>query len=202
MAATAEDRALASAILSGDSAACEVFDAKYRPRIEWIARCYGVRPEDCPDIAQESLAAALSQIQRGMFRGESRLGTWLEAIVRGKIVDYRRSPGKRPIPVAGDGSGRGEGLTPASHLLVCTPNPELVMATRELIRKLPPRHRVVLVLNKVGGFTTHEIGRRLRWPNGTVGRVLSEAQQMFRQIYAEAEEFGRVRRQSIGEGDE
>ncbi len=202
MAATEEDRALSHAIRRGDSAACEAFDAKYRQRIEWIARCRGIRQQDCADIAQEAMAAAFSQIQRGMFRGDSGLGTWLEAIVHGKVIDYQRSPGKRPLPSQNsdsDQDGRSREIEP---LLVTHPRTEQVLAVREILHRLPRNHRVILTLNKVGGYTTTEIGRRLRWPSGTVGRILAEAQQTFRDLYVEFEEFPASQRQSIGDGNE
>jgi RNA polymerase sigma factor (sigma-70 family) len=147
------------------------------------------------------MAAAFSQIQRGMFRGDSGLGTWLEAIVHGKITDYQRSPGKRPLPSQNSGSdqdGRSREIEP---LLVTRPRTEQVLAVREILHRLPRNHRVILTLNKVGGYTTAEIGRRLRWPSGTVGRVLAEAQQTFRELYVESEEFPASQRQSIGDGN-
>ena len=205
MAATEEDRTLSDAIRRGDSTACEVFDAKFRQRIEWIARRRGVRELDCADIAQEAMVAAYSQIQRGMFRGESGLGTWLEAIVHGKVTDYDRSPGRRPLPSqtsppSPDGDNRD--FTGYEVFLVSQPKAELVLAVRELLRRLPPHHRVILVLNKIGGYTIAEIGRRLRWPSGTVGRILAEAQEKFREMYADSEKFVPAQRQSIGDGNE
>lgn len=205
MAATEEDRTLSDAVRSGDTAACELFDAKYRHRIEWIARCRGVREQDCADIAQEAIAAAFGQIQRGLFRGDSGLGTWLEAIVHGKVTDYMRSPGKGPIPSQTSESNRDGGncnLAVMEELaLSIRPKPELVLAVRELLRRLPPHHRVILTLNKVGGYTIAEISRRLRWPSGTVGRVLAEAQERFRKSYLQSEEFPAAQRQSIGDGN-
>lgn len=204
MVATEEDWALSDAVRSGDPAACELFDAKYRHRIEWIARCRGVREQDCDDIAQEAIAAAFGQIQRGLFRGESGLGTWLEAIVHGKITDYKRSPGKRPIPSETSHSNRESderNLAVSEFAMSSGPKPELVLAVRELLRRLPPHHRVILTLNKVGGYTIAEISRRLRWPSGTVGRILAEAQERFRKLYLESEKFLPAQRQSIGDGN-
>ena len=204
MAATEEDWTLSNAIRRGDSIACEFFDVKFRQRIEWIARRRGVREQDCADIAQEAMAAAYSQIQRGMFRGESGLGTWLEAIVHGKVSDYKRSPGRRPIPSQNSKSNPdGKPEAKATEVfLVSQPKAEVVLAVRELLARLPPQHRVILVLNKIGGYTIAEISRRLRWPSGTVGRVLAEAQGKFREMYVESEKFLPAQRQSIGDGNE
>jgi len=151
------------------------------------------------------MAAAFSQIQRGMFRGESGLGTWLEAIVHGKVTDYKRSPGKRPLPSQNSGSdhdGRSREITLAAALPVSRPTTEEVLTVREILQRLPRHHRVILTLNKVGGYTIAEISGRLRWPSGTVGRVLAEAQQTFRELYAESEKSLTSQRQSNGDGNE
>jgi len=203
MAVPDEDRALSSAIKAGDSAACETFDARYRQKIEWLVRRRGVRTEDCADIAQEILAAAFNQIQRGVFRGDSRVGTWLEAIVHGKVVDYLRSPAKRPIPSEASCWDHPDmDVAAAGGALINRPKSDLVLTVRELVQTLPPRHRMILILSKVGGYTTVEIARRLGWPKGTVGRILAEAQQMFRVMFAASEESSSTLRQSRCEGNE
>src|SRR5271157_3485630 len=97
MAGTADDRTLALCIRQGDAQAVEAFVKKFRGRVEWLAGRYGVPTEDCQDIAQDVLAAAVDQIQRNLFRAECTLGTWLERIVRGKVIDFNRSPGRRPV---------------------------------------------------------------------------------------------------------
>jgi len=199
MAGTADDHELALCIRQGDSPAVEAFVAKFRSRIEWLAGRHGVPPEDCRDIAQDVLAAAVDQIQRNLYRAECTLGTWIERIVHGKVVDFNRSPGRRPVPGTQLDDRNTGGLAGA---LITQPKQETVAAVHEALRALPRNHRIILILlNKVGGFTIAEISAKLRWPKGTVGRVLSEAEQMFRKKMGRGEEFHPQLRLNIGSGE-
>jgi RNA polymerase sigma factor (sigma-70 family) len=185
MAATAQDVALVSGLLNADSAAEAAFSGRYRRRFVWLAQSAGVPLQECEDLAQEGLAAAFSQIQRGLFRGECSLGTWMETILRGKIVDYRRSSSKQLLGAGLDGERRESGSNLTSGMLVCRPNFELVLTVRAILNQMPLRHRVVLVFNKMCGFTIQEIAAKLCWPAGSVGRVLMEGKQMFCEMLSE-----------------
>ena len=199
MAVSADDRTLALRIRHGDAPAVEAFVEKFRGRIEWLAGRYGVRPiEDCQDVAQDVLAAAVDQIQRNLYRAECTLGTWIERIVHGKVIDFNRSPGRRPVHGAHLNDQNSGGLPGA---LITQPKQETVAAVHEALLALPRNHRIILILNKVGGLTIAEISARLRWPKGTVGRVLAEAEQMFRKKMGGREEFHSRLRLSIGSGE-
>jgi RNA polymerase sigma factor (sigma-70 family) len=197
MAGTPDDRALALRIRQGDAQAVEAFVQRFRSRIEWLAGRYGVLPEDRPDIAQDVLAAAVDQIHRDLYRGDCTLGTWIERIVHGKVVDFTRSPGRRPLP------GRpfhDDEVAQFAGALSVQPTQEIVTLVHEVLLTLPRNHRIILILNKVAGFTIADISANLRWPKGTVGRVLSEAEEMFRKKICEGEELAARLRLSIGDG--
>lgn len=198
MAGSADDRTLALRIRQGDAQAVEAFVEKFRGRIEWLAGRYGVPTEDCRDIAQDVAVAAVHQIQRNLYRGECTLGTWIERIVHGKVIDFNRSPGRRPVHSAQLNDWNTGGLPGA---LITKPKQETVAAVHEALLALPRNHRIILILNKVGGFTIAEISAKLRWPKGTVGRVLAEAEQMFRKKMGSREEFRSQLRLSIGSGE-
>src|SRR5438105_4015916 len=86
-----EDMALLAAVVAGNVEGEAAFHRRYAPRFEIVARQAGVPAQDCEDVAQDAMMAAVSQIKRGIFRGDCSLGTWLEVILRGKIADYKRS---------------------------------------------------------------------------------------------------------------
>src|SRR5687767_12863727 len=70
------------ALASGDlQTAASLLDRRYRGHLEHIAARSGVPRGDCADVAQDALIAALGQIERGVFRGDSSIGTWLFTIV-------------------------------------------------------------------------------------------------------------------------
>jgi RNA polymerase sigma-70 factor, ECF subfamily len=202
MATLEDDRALASRIQRGDPQAVETFVSRYGPKIIWLAGRHGIPPNDRQDVAQEVLASAISQIERGVYRGIARLGTWLEPIIRGKVADYKRSSSKRPIPGAAVTDAIRNELSSISKELISLPEQEALVLVREVFQSLPKQHRFLLILNKIENRGIAEISLRLGWPKGTVGRLLANAQQKFRERIASREEFPNSARQRIDSGEE
>lgn len=170
----AEDLALVARIINGDEAAADEFARQYSKRFAYLAQRAGVPRQDCDDVAQEAWLAALSQMQRGLFRGDSRLSTWLARIVYGKAVDYHRS--RRGLPAQLDGTEEAPATWP--HAPVS--DVELTTTVREVLAQLPPQYRIILLLNRTAGFTLAEISRKLELSLGQVSNKLYVAEEMFR----------------------
>lgn len=174
----AADLTIVQQIAAGDQAAETSFDQKYRGRLELIARKSGLSGEDCRDLAQEVLAAAFSKIRNGGFRGDSTLATWLNAILRAKMVDHWRTSRRNPLRLNVENP---PDRVSAVDLAQAPPiDQDARISVHQVLETLPALHRLVLVLNQFGGLTTDEIGIRLKRPAGTVGRILWEAKDMFR----------------------
>jgi DNA-directed RNA polymerase specialized sigma24 family protein len=123
------------------------------------------------------------------------MGTWLEVIVRGKIADYKR--GLRPT--SSIDTEREEDLNTLALLHYHGPVYELQILVRQLLGQMSAQHRMVLIMNRIIGLTIEEISRRADWPAGTVGRILAEAKQEFRRLFASSEDFrGRSRQRLTG----
>jgi len=182
------DRELIRRILAGDVAAVQEFDSRYRPRFELIARSLGARYPDDQDVAQEGIIDALRQLPN--FRWQCSLGTWLERILRGKLVDSRRKLPPASVPVeAASETEKGEHRMQLIHVPVINPNQEAVLLVRQVLDAMPPRYRALLKLNLWGGLTGEQIGARLGWPKGTAGRNLTKAKEVFRSILMTGEKF-------------
>lgn len=192
---------LAAAVQAGDLEAEARFVTRYRPRLLYLARRDLFRGNDAEDLVQDVLAAALVALRKGVFKGEGTIGAWLAAILRGKRIDAHRRGARDPASLAFRES------TVASQPrreIGSVPGPvrdiNVVLEVRQVLGVLPPLHRAVLILNQVDGFTTQEIAARLRRPPGTIGRVLAEAKQRFRQAaLCETEESRTEFRLSKGE---
>ncbi|MBL8187878.1 MAG: sigma-70 family RNA polymerase sigma factor [Acidobacteria bacterium] len=175
-----EDLSLVASIVSGEEAAADEFARKFSERFEWLARRKGVPAQDCQDVAQEAMLAALSQMQRGLFRGESKLGSWLEHILIGKISDYwRRQRSRAALPMDEPGE---------LHDFVETiPEPisdyELVIHVCETLMTLPGQHRVILLLKRNQEFTLEEISHMLELTLAQVSGKLYAAEEMFRERF-------------------
>lgn len=152
---------------------------KLLPRLIRIAKHRGISDEDCPDIAQETIAGALEQIQRGNFRGDSKLETYVLAILNRRIADYWRekSKGNRLISLEKDNEAS---LEVTSHALPTTGHldPHVRISFSEALQQLQSRKRAILLM-KIQGNTIEEIATKLGMRPGTVRRELAKAIQEF-----------------------
>lgn len=190
-----DDLTLTRAVTAGDTAAKELFAARFRDRLVYLAGKKGVPTADCEDVADETLITAFDQLSRGVFRGESSIGTWLEKILRGKAADFWRKGDNKVRRVSLDEGREGAGEEgPGAALVSAETDPVLRVMVQEILTRMSAKHRRVLLLNQVQGYTTEEIGKIVGWPAGTVGRVLASAKAKFKDLVLESEESGGERR--------
>jgi len=166
-------------IIAGDEDAVELLCERYQARFEFICHRRGIPRNDCPDVAQEAVAAAAVQMREGKFRQESSLETWLRRILQFKIADYWRRKGREVASVSIEACKLAEGSRGADMLLDA-PDPELPIAVEEALATLPDEHRLLLLLNALEGYTTKEIAGLVGRSEGRVGALLAEAKDMFR----------------------
>jgi RNA polymerase sigma-70 factor, ECF subfamily len=172
---TPADRAYIDGIRRRDSRVESDFFVQFQPQCSSIARRAGIRYPDSDDVTLEALAAALLQVRSGRFREETPLRAWLFCILRNRIVSYRR---KQTQTVSIDSlisDSREDTLPQTSSNLTAT------MFVRQMLSTLSKRHRQVLLLNRLGGYTTRQIAEMIRRSPGRTGAVLAEAKQQLRE---------------------
>ncbi len=175
------DHLLAALSGSGDEAAAEEFGKRAQAWFTQAARRAGIPAQDCDDVAQEALLAALGQLRRGLFRGDSSLDTWLARILRGKIADYWRARGHGGLSLTS--ADEAELLAQGAELSRAADcDYSLVVSVHEVLRELPRPHRVILLLNRTGGYTIEEISRGAGLTPGQVSARLYAAEGMFRRL--------------------
>jgi RNA polymerase sigma-70 factor (ECF subfamily) len=109
------------------------------------------------DIAQEAFLAAVRNLDR--FDRRRPFGPWLHRIVVNRAIDWSR---RRAL--------RGEVELHESP--VDQPPPDVGADAVEVMRRLSPEHRAVIVLRHLLGYTPGEIARMLELPRGTVNSRL------------------------------
>ena len=174
-----QDRDLAERIADRDEKAADLFHELHTEALLAAARNNGLAPEDCQDAVQEVLVTAIQQIRTGRFRGESSVSTWLQAILRHKILDYWRVYFRRDarlVPIESLTS-----LSPIKSSSVCANDLDADLQVREVLAGLPDDLRSILLLNETEGWTIAEIAAMMKMRPNTVGRKLAEAKEMFRQ---------------------
>ncbi len=77
---------------------------QYRPQLIWVAMRIVDRTEEAEDIVQLALLKAFKKLSG--FRGDSKMRTWLNAIVKNTAREYMRNKrGRTFIPLEGPSSG-------------------------------------------------------------------------------------------------
>jgi len=129
--------------------------------------------EDAADLVQETFLAAMKSA--GRFRGDSRLTTWLIAILRNQYTLHLR--GRRKwwhAPLEAAGNARAPEPAPAIR-------PE-VTAIIERAGRLPEELRTALVLFYLEGMRYQEIADAMECPVGTVRSRLFEARERLKKM--------------------
>jgi RNA polymerase sigma-70 factor, ECF subfamily len=178
-----DDRNLVSRVIAGDTDAIEAFASRYRGQFERIAQSKGVPYPEYQDVAQEALVDALRQLSK--FEWQGSLGSWLERIVRGHTVNWLRKlpPPTTELDAMPPSSDKRRGEIGEIDQLTLYPNQEEVIRVHDTLAVMSPKHRMLIILNVVGGFTAREIADRLGLPQGTVGRNITEAKEIFRRKF-------------------
>ncbi|MFJ9520473.1 RNA polymerase sigma factor [Kitasatospora sp. NPDC101801] len=135
--------------------------------------CAPIAPADTADAVQESLLAVFRGL-RGL-RDPVALYGWVRAVAVREAVRVARRTGPE-TPVDPEQLTRLRDLLPAAG---ADPGTEV----RDLLARLPVRHRTVLVLRALEGLDERTTAELLDIPEGTVKSRLSRARSSFRKAW-------------------
>lgn len=194
-----DDLARGARIIDGNEDALEEFYRECIRRTDVLGRRARIPWQDRQDIAHNSFFTAISQLERKLYRGESKLATWLEKIIHGKIAEYfRKQP---PViienPDNPDSSGLEVGASETPLAPVKAQNlaklrdldeaekTETKIMVWETLGRMSVQHRTILVLNRCAGYTPTEISEMSNVPISQVRNRIYAAQDSFRRRYCE-----------------
>ena len=154
-----DEHLLVAAAKKGDTAAFEELVNRYESKIFRLTKNITGNREDAEDAMQDAFLKAYAHL--GGFQGDSRFYTWLVRIAANEALMRlrKRRPGEFSLdePVEGDAD-----LMPR-ELEDWRPNPEREYAQAEMqgilaevIEKLEPEYRIVLVLRDLEELSTQE----------------------------------------------
>jgi RNA polymerase sigma-70 factor (ECF subfamily) len=173
--------------------ALTAFDCAFRPKLLSFARKRGLNREDAEDIVQEALFAAVDQIQTGRFEGRASVSSWIHSIFVNRCADIQRRNFHRekiilssPDPEDGAAIDQRGGWGPSVA--------DVQGRVRQALLALPPRERLVLLLNTQRGLTAREIAPLLRVGVKTTEGILTRARKAFRQAIQDDQETSGRRR--------
>jgi RNA polymerase sigma factor (sigma-70 family) len=130
--------------------------------------CGPIALQDGPDAAQEALIAIFRNL--GALRDPAAIYGWARAIAVREAVRVAR---------------RATRTVPAELTDVPAPgDPQLAADVRDVLARLTPEHRAVLVLRDLEGLDEQAAGALLDVPAGTVRSRLYRARRSFRKAWS------------------
>jgi RNA polymerase sigma-70 factor (ECF subfamily) len=130
--------------------------------------CGPIALQDGPDAAQEALIAILKNL--GGLREPAAIYGWARTIAVREAVRVARQAAR---------------TVPAELADVPAPgDPQLAADVRDVLARLTPTHRAVLVLRDVEGLDEQAAGALLDVPPGTVRSRLFRARRSFRKAWS------------------
>lgn len=182
-----QEAAWIEAFLAGDIDAFDRLVLRYKDRV--FNLCYRLMGEyeQADDCAQDTFVKVYRSLKN--FRFESSFSTWLYTIAVNHCRNKRKSRQyrfwRRTVPIdplkKGDGSGcLGEIEDPAPSPFVQMAKSEQDALLLQAISSLQEKHRTLIILRDMEGFSYDEIVRITGYNLGTVKSKLARARQLLR----------------------
>ena len=168
-------------VQAGDVAAFDALVRKYRERIYSVVYHLTSNRDDAADLAQDAFIKAFQSINR--FKGQSSFFTWLYRIAVNTTYTHLRKSRLRSFFSLDDVKEGGEGIEWLKELSV-EPSigkaayiKEIQEKLNEAFQKLSIKHRTVVTLFEIEGFSHTEIAEIVGCSEGTVRSRLHYAKQ-------------------------
>jgi RNA polymerase sigma-70 factor (ECF subfamily) len=173
------DEELAAGCLAGDQEAWHVLYDRLFPQVERLVHAIGVRDADADDLCQEIFVLVHRGLRR--FRGDARLTTWVYRIATREAIRFARGRRRRRSLLDLFARERKTALPPdwsesdagRRHYL------------RQLLDRLSPERRLVLVLFEIEGMPAPEIALLAGCAEKTVWTRLHRARLELEEIARE-----------------
>jgi RNA polymerase sigma-70 factor, ECF subfamily len=164
-----------SSCQSGDPSAFKHLVERYERRAFWVAYHMVSHVEDAQDLVQEAFIRAFRAMPR--FKLGNRFYTWFYQILMNQVIDFLRKRRERSdLQVEVAESIEDSQDDPMGQLL----RTESSERVQQLLVKLPPRERAILILRDIEGFSAKEIAEIIHTNHATVRWWLFLARKQFR----------------------
>lgn len=171
-----DDPALVERVAAGDSEALRELAVRYHAPL----RRYLWRQLDGDARAvEEAVQDVFVAVWRGAasYRGEAKVSTWLFQIARYLALRARHNASRQATLTPLESAQEGEGGQVDWLSVSCEDEVIDRLALTDALRRLSAKHREVLELVFVFGFSPDEVARILDVPDGTVKSRISYARR-------------------------
>lgn len=186
-----DDLILLKKAQKGDISAFEQLVASNQGHIYNL--CYRMmhNAQDAEDMAQEALLKAWRNLKR--FNAKSSFSTWLHRIAVNTCLDRLRKNKAKMISLQ-EMDEVGQTITDerATHLQERSAERQQI---KDALKALPPKHRAIIILRDVQGYSYEEIAEILGCPMGTVRSRLARARNKMTEFIKTMEQTQTTMRQ-------
>ncbi|MBI2823200.1 MAG: RNA polymerase sigma factor [Planctomycetia bacterium] len=177
--AEADDRELAARFARGEPEAFDRLVEQYYRRVAGLAARLLGWGDGAQDVTQEVFLAALRN--RGRFRGQSGLWTYLAAITVNRCRSVRRRAWLRERVLGVVGAGpRADAANAEGE--PCAVRDETAAAVRQAVARLPATYREVIVLRYLEELPVSEVAEVLGLKRNAVEVRLTRGRKMLEKL--------------------
>ncbi len=157
---------------------------RYEQKLQrYIRRITNVSEESAEDLLQE----VFLKVYKNLHEYDKRFSfsSWIYRITHNETISYYRKLSSRPQEVqmeSEEGIDILQSLPSDINLRDDYIKKELARKVRELINKLPPKYKTVLILKFLEDKSYSEISDILHLPMGTVSTLINRAKAQFKQL--------------------
>ena len=181
-AAPVDDRALVAEAQQGDRKAFRALVERHQQSVARTVVSMLGRSSDVDDVVQDVFIKCYQTL--GKFRGDASFSTYVKKIAMNKSLDVLR----RRKRFLGRFLSRDDEnlhlLEPSDDIREVHEADERAKLVHHAIAQLPPKHRAVVVLRMIEGYSTEETAQMLDLAYGTVLSRLSRAQKKLEDLLA------------------
>ncbi len=187
-----DEKMLVERASQGDAYAFEALVEAYEKGVYNLAYRLVPDREDAMDIVQEVFLKAFQALPD--FRGDSRFSTWIYRVCVNASLDHLRRKHRVQVfsldePLfMGESQIKREVRDDGGDIQDMVETKSLGEAVLQVLERLDPVHRVVVVLSDVRGYSYQEIADIMEISIGTVKSRLHRARNMVRRLVSE--QFG------------
>ena len=174
-----EEKELVLQSINGDDEAFGLLLTKYKNKVFNMAYNMTHNRETADDMAQEVFIKAYRALPKFQFK--SQFGTWLYQITANHIRDYLRKEGKvkqYSLEEMHELPSQDKNHTQSIEKKQIDKKRKEIVFTA--IRSLPDKHRIILVLRDIQGYSYDDIAKILKISPGTVDSRLFRARRSLR----------------------
>jgi len=154
---------------SKDELVMEWYDTYYEDIYRFILFLLSDK-ESCEDFVHETFLHAYVAYDR--FDKNSKIKTWLFSIAKHIVIDEIRKRQRRSLFRA---FSFEKDLPSSFNVEQYVENKEMVVQLMDVLTKLKPNYRLVIILIKIEEYSTKETAEILNWSEAKVRKTLSRA---------------------------